>query len=64
MLSQNEIDALLRELHGYEVAGKKDRADQVRAILGQSAPVVEVAADPVAVETAVKRGPGRPRKGD
>ncbi len=70
MLSQNEIDALLRERHGYVVAGKKDRAAQVDAVLAVEGagkpvaePVIETAAEPVAVETAVKRAPGRPRKG-
>lgn len=71
MLSQDEIDALLRERHGYEVTGRKDRVAQVDAVLGVSAPkaapVVERADRPVVVETAVadepsKRGPGRPRK--
>ncbi len=77
MLSQNEIDALLRERHGYEVAGKKDRAAQVDAVL-RAGGHIEAAAKPSpapvgesgpetftpTVEAAVKRGPGRPRKGD
>ena len=67
MLTQAEIDALLRERHGYEVAGKKDRAAQVDAVLGVKQ--VERADRPTEVETAVapapvKRGPGRPRKTD
>ena len=64
-----DINALIEERRGYVVRGLKDRVAQVDALLGQAdyvpapeAPAIEEAANPVEVETAVKRGPGRPRK--
>lgn len=60
-----DINALIEERRGYVVRGLKDRVAQVDALLGQAdyAPApIEEAANPVEAETAVKRGPGRPRK--
>ena len=65
MLTQQEIDALLRERHGYVVSGKADRVAQVDKALGNVRPKpveLESAEDSTPVESAVKRGPGRPRK--
>jgi hypothetical protein len=65
------IDALLEERRGYVVRGLTDRIAQVDKALAaagykatKAEPEIEApeAHDDPAVETAVKRGPGRPRK--
>lgn len=66
------IAALLEERRGYVLRGLRDRVAQVDAEIERlggvkvvDGPVdvpVEEAVDPVEVEMAVKRGPGRPRK--
>ena len=63
------IEALLEERRGYVVRGLKDRVAQVDAEIERlggvkvaDEPEVEEAVSPAVVETAVKRGPGRPRK--
>ena len=71
----DRIEALLEERRGYLTSGKKDRAAQVDAVLAdlgvgvkKVAPVGDADIEAPeshstpAVETAVKRGPSRPRK--
>jgi len=63
----SRVDALLREREGYVKRGLANRVAQVDAELARFGvavePATEAAADTEVVETAVKRGPGRPRKG-
>ena len=62
----SDVEALLAERAGYIARGRKDRAAQVAEVLkgygiAVDDEVEEATAGPE--ETAVRRGPGRPRKG-
>ena len=56
-----DIEALLRERAGYLSRGQTDRAAQVARVLKEMGVGIEDAVNEPE-ETAVKRGPGRPRK--
>lgn len=58
----SRVDALLREREGYVKRNLPDRVAQVDAELVRHGHIIEEATEQAPVETAVRRGPGRPRK--